>query len=95
MNTVPVTTFEIASTIDRINLWLASKNGPVVESFPHTHLVLPENHFSTFIEGWYLGELYGMQAVSEAIMEGEITLPTGIRHEMFSHCEMYFYKESN
>lgn len=82
---------EALATLDRVNLWLDRKGGPVVPLFTNDHLDLPEGFYSTYIEGWYVGDLYGMQAVSEAILNGEILLPPNVSHEMFSHCEMYFF----
>lgn len=74
-----------------INDWLAEQGGPIVKMFPHDHLELPEGHFSAYIEGWYHDGMYGMYAVSEAILNGELLLPPNVQHEMYSHCEMYFY----
>ena len=82
---------EALDTIDRINLWLNAQGGPTVKLFEHDHLDLPVGYYSTYIEGWYYDDMYGMYAVSEAILNGEITLPPNVSHEMFSHIEMYFY----
>lgn len=86
-----MTESDSTATEIRINDWLAEQGGPIVKMFPHDHLELPEGHFSTYIEGWYHDDMYGMYAVSEAILNGEITLPPNVSHEMFSHIEMYFY----
>lgn len=86
-----MTESESTATEIRINDWLAEQGGPIVKMFPHDHLELPEGYFSTYIEGWYHDDMYGMQAVSEAILIGELLLPPYVQHEMFSHCEMYFY----
>lgn len=88
-----LTESEALATLDRINLWLNTKGGPVTQLFPSTHLDLPEGQFSTYIEGWYYDEMYGMCAVSQAILNGEITLPPHVQHGMYSHCEMYFYSD--
>lgn len=85
----------ISDTAIRINDWLAKQGGPIITMFDHSHLELPPLHFSTYIEGWYVGEQYGMQAVSEAIQDGSILLPPNVAHEMYSHCEMYFYIVDN
>lgn len=86
-----MTESDSTATEIRINDWLAEQGGPIVKMFPHDHLELPEGYFSTYIEGWYHDEMYGMYAVSEAILNGELLLPPNVQHEMYSHCEMYFY----
>lgn len=79
--------------IKAVSAWVTEQGGPDLEFFPHDHLDLPEGCISTYIEGWYPDDIYGMLAVSEAISEGVIQLPEGVYHEMYSHVEMYFYED--
>jgi len=68
-------------------------NAEGLPMFDHNHLQAPEGGFSTHFEDVisYRDEL--AYAVSEAIMDGEIKLPEGVSHEVYSSIEMYFWRD--